>query len=147
MNNLQELQTYRADSILLAMLEMMGWPEELISEPSVKHYFAPGMYAREMLIPKGALIIGKVHKHSHLNTISYGDICVATFEGVERHVGQKTLISPAGVQRMVRANEDTLRTTYHLTNETDLDKIEEEIIMPFENYVEFLTLVKKGELQ
>lgn len=147
MNELSKTHINRADNILRLMLEMMGWPAENIYEPPVKHYFAPGMYAREMMIPKGSLIVGKVHKHSHLNTISYGDICVATFEGVERHVGQKTLISPAGVQRVVRANENTLWTTYHLTNETDLDKIEDEIIMPFEDYVEFLTMVKKGELQ
>lgn len=141
------IQLNRADNILQLMLEMMEFPaEELIDYP-VKHYFAPGMYAREMFIPKGAKIIGKVHRHSHLNTIAYGDVTVATFEGVERHTGHKTLISPAGVQRAVLANEDTLWTTYHLTNETDLEKIEEEIIMPFSEYVEFLSLVKNGELQ
>lgn len=141
------LQLDRADNILRLMVEMMSWPIDEISVPPVKHYFAPGMYAREMTIPKGTCVVGKVHKHSHLNTIVYGDICVATFEGVERHVGHKTLVSPAGVQRVVYANEDTMWTTYHLTDETDLDKIEEEIIMPFSDYVDFLTLVKNGELQ
>ena len=142
-----ELHVDRADNILRLMLEMMSWPSDELVDYPVKHYFAPGMYAREMFIPKGAKIIGKVHRHSHLNTIAYGDITVATFAGVERHIGHKTLTSPAGVQRAVLANEDTLWTTYHLTNETDLEKIEEEIIMPFSEYVEFLTLVKNGELQ
>lgn len=141
------IQTDRADNILRLMVEMMDWPLDAIYEPPLKHYFAPGMYAREMIIPKGCLIVGKVHKHSHLNSITYGDVCVATFEGVERHVGHKTLVSPAGVQRVVYANEETMWTTYHLTNETDIEKIEDEIIMPFNEYVEFLTMLKNGELQ
>jgi hypothetical protein len=139
MNTVSIHEINRADNILRLMLEMMSFPSESLTEYPVKHYFAPGMYAREMFIPKGAMIVGKVHKHSHLNTIAYGDISVATFEGVERHIGHKTLTSPAGVQRAVYANEDTLWTTYHLTNETDLQKIEEEIIMPFPEYTEFLS--------
>jgi len=134
----------RADNILRLMLEMMSFSPDEITEYPVTHHFAPGMYAREMFIPKGATIVGKVHKHSHLNTIAYGDICVATFAGVERHVGHKTLVSPAGVQRVVYANENTCWTTYHLTNETDLQKIEEEIIMPFSEYVDFLTFYRKA---
>lgn len=148
MNSVSNIELNRADNILRLMLEMMSWPAEFTEEIPVKHYFAPGMYAREMFIPKGAKIVGKIHRHSHLNTITYGDICVATFEGVERHIGHKTLVSPAGVQRVVYAQANTLWTTYHLTNETDLTKIEEELIMPLSEYVEFLTYVKNnGELQ
>jgi hypothetical protein len=28
----------------------------------VRHYFAPGLYAREMTIPKGVTVTGSVHK-------------------------------------------------------------------------------------
>jgi hypothetical protein len=32
----------------------------------VRHYFAPGLYAREMTIPAGVTLTGAVHKTEHL---------------------------------------------------------------------------------
>jgi hypothetical protein len=124
--------------------ELCSWPEDLKIEPDVKHHFAPGVYAREMLIPKGTLIIGKIHKHEHLNIISYGDVCLATFEGVKRIQGHTTMVSPVGVKRVVFANEDTLWTTIHITDETDLDKIEDYVIAKDYNEMKSLEEIYKA---
>lgn len=92
------------------------------------HLFAPGLYARQLLIPAGNLIVGKIHKHAHINTISYGRILVSTEFGVEEYVGHRSFVSEPGTKRAVFALEDTMWTTYHPTNETDLAKIEDEVI-------------------
>ncbi len=118
--------------------EMMSWPEEMKCIPPVKHHFAPGLYAREMFIPAGTLIVGKIHKHAHLNHITYGDICVSTFEGIVRLQGPLTMVSPIGVKRVVYAVTDTLWTTFHVTEETDLEKIEEYVIA--EDYSEIASI-------
>ncbi len=123
--------------------ELCSWPDSLKIDPVVKHHFAPGVYAREMLIKKGTLIIGKIHKHEHLNIISYGDVCLATFEGVKRIQGPTTMVSPIGVKRVVYANEDTLWTTIHITDETDMDKIEDYVIA--EDYDEIKSLAEISE--
>lgn len=106
----------------------------------LNHYFAPGAYAREMFLPKDHVIVGKIHKHAHLNIISYGHVVVATEEGNKELKGPLTFTSPAGVKRAVTILEDTLWTTIHLTEETDLDKIEEDVIAPsftaFDKYEE-----------
>jgi len=94
----------------------------------LKHTFADGVYVREIFIPKGTLVVGKIHKHSHPNFILSGDVSVATEEGPKRLKGPLSMISPAGTKRVVYAHEDTVWITIHVTNETDLDKIEEEII-------------------
>lgn len=47
------------------------------------HHFAPGLYAREIFLPKGLIIIGKIHRHAHVNTISKGHVIVATEFGTE----------------------------------------------------------------
>lgn len=139
---LSVLDAARTENIFKLQQEMMGFPEEMKVDPPVKHHFAPGVYAREMFIPRGTLIVGKIHKHAHLNIISYGDVCVATLEGVKRYTGHNTMVSPVGVKRVVYANEDTLWTTIHLTEETDLEKIENEIIAKDYDEIEFLEQMK-----
>jgi len=117
-----------------------GVVESTLEDCIVKHYFAPKdekygccTYAREMLIPKDTLIIGKIHKHEHLNIISKGKVIIYTEFGEKHLEGPVTFVSEIGLKRSVYAIEDTLWTTIHLTQfvgEENLDKIEEEVIAP-----------------
>ena len=120
----------------------------------VKHYFSPKdekygccTYAREMLIPKGTLIIGKIHRHQHLNIISKGKVVVYTEFGEKHLEGPVTFVSEIGLKRSVFAIEDTLWTTIHLTEfvgEENLGKIEEEVIAP--DYEEMGLIASVNEL-
>jgi hypothetical protein len=94
----------------------------------VKHYFAPGLYVREMLIPAGTRIVGKIHKHAHFNDISRGTVHVFTEFGKETYHAPVRFTSIAGTKRAVYAETETVWTTYHPTEETDLEKIEDEVI-------------------
>ena len=117
-----------------------GVVESTLEDCTLKHYFTPKdeeygccTYAREMMIPKGTLIIGKIHKHQHLNFITKGKVKVFTEFGEKYLEAPCTFISEVGLKRAVYAEEDTLWTTVHLTkftNEENLDKIEEEVIAP-----------------
>ena len=50
-----------------------------------------------------------------------------------------TMVSPAGTKRAVYAKTDVVWTTIHLTNETDLEKIEEETIAKsYQEYEQFM---------
>lgn len=93
----------------------------------VRHYFAPGMAAREMTIPAGVVITGAVHRHEHLCTISKGRIVVSTDEGMKEVSAPCTIISKAGAKRVGYAIEETVWTTYHATTTTDIDALIEEI--------------------
>jgi RimJ/RimL family protein N-acetyltransferase len=94
------------------------------------HYFTHGIYAREITIPKGMLLTGKMHATAHMSTISKGDISVLTEEGVKRIHAPATIVSKPGIKRVGYAHEETVWTTYHGTHETDLDKLERELIIP-----------------
>lgn len=109
---------------------MQGMDEQLSIERDcpVRHIFAPGAYAREMTIPKGVVIIGKIHRHAHLNFISAGKVRVVTETGSLIITAPHTFVSEVGTKRVVYAMEETIWTTVHITNETDLDKIEEQVI-------------------
>jgi hypothetical protein len=93
----------------------------------VWHHFAPGLYARKMLIRKGVTLTGAVHKTEHLVTVS-GDISVTTDEGVARITDPHFIFaSKPGAKRAGYAHEDTFFTTVHATDETDLDRLVEEL--------------------
>lgn len=114
---------------------------EVVPDDSpVKHYFSPVdekygccTYAREILLRKGSLVIGKIHRHQHLNIISKGKVTVFTEFGKKELEAPCTFVSEVGLKRAVYAHEDTIWTTIHLTahvGEENLDKIEDEVIAP-----------------
>jgi hypothetical protein len=99
----------------------------------LKHTFAPGQYAREIFLPKGCIVVGKIHKHAHLNIVSRGHVTVVTEFGpreIDAREGPVTFTSDAGSKRALVCHEDTIWTTIHLTQSTDLAEIEREIIAP-----------------
>jgi len=96
----------------------------------VHHYFTPGMYAREMTIPAGTLLTGKVHKTIHLNIVSAGDITVWTEDGMKRITAPHTFISYPGTKRVGMTHAETVWTTLHVTDETDLDVLEDQLTEP-----------------
>ena len=90
----------------------------------IEHIFSRGVYARKMLIPKGTILTGKMHKHKHLNIMLYGDIEIATDEGTKRINKPCIFESKAGTKRAGFAHEETVWITIHATEETDIEKIE-----------------------
>jgi hypothetical protein len=97
----------------------------------VRHSFAPGIYAREMSIPEGTLLIGKIHKHRHHNFLMQGSIIVLTEdEGVKLLQAPLMVVSEPGTQRIGYAVTDTIWTTVHENkdNTEDLAIIEERTV-------------------
>lgn len=104
----------------------------------LEHFFADGMCVRQIVLPKGSLVVGKIHKHSHPNFILSGDVTVVTEEGCQRIKGPCGMISAAGTKRVVYAHEDTTWAVVHATHETDIAKIEDEVIAKsYEEYDQF----------
>lgn len=109
-----------------ALREFPQLPEDVI------HHFSPGVYIRELRIPKGAILTGKIHRHAHLNIMPVGDISVLTEHGIRRITGPATLMSSPGIKRAGFAHEDTIWMTVHANpdDERDLSKLEERFIAP-----------------
>jgi quercetin dioxygenase-like cupin family protein len=121
----------------LARLEAALFAGQTVELP-VKHHFSRGVYARELFIPKGTVLVGKIHKYSQINIVSRGDISVLTEDGIKRVKAGDTIVSEPGIKRAGYAHEDTVWTTIHGTHETDLEKLEQELIAAsFEDYDTF----------
>jgi len=92
-----------------------------------KHYFANGLYAREISIPRGALITGMIHKTEHLCVLSKGKVSVYTDEGMKTIEASTVVHSSPGIKRVLFAHEDSVWINFHHnpTNEKDIEKIDE----------------------
>lgn len=144
MNDLVGKVKFRED-ILNVQAQMQGMivdgvAESVADQCTLTHYFTPKdeeygccTYAREIKLPKGSLVIGKIHRHQHLNFITQGKVIVYTEFGLKHLEAPCTFVSEVGLKRAVYAVEDTLWTTVHLTkfnSEEELSKIEDEVIAP-----------------
>lgn len=93
----------------------------------VEHEATQGMYLRKLFIPRGSLVVGKVHlKHCH-NIVAAGDISVLTEHGQQRVQAGFTGMSTPGTQKVGYAHADTVFINVFRTDKTELDDIEAEI--------------------
>lgn len=108
----------------------------------VTHRFTPGLYIREIFMPAGTILTSKIHKTEHPFVISAGVLEVLTEnDGWVLMKAPLTGITKPGTRRVLRIIEDTIWTTFHPTNETDVEKIEAAII---ERHDDHLGLTEEG---
>lgn len=107
----------------------------------VLHYFSLGLYARELFIPAGTLLTGKIHKCQQLNIMTQGDLSVLTDDGVKRVQAGFVIVSPPGTKRIAYAHTDSRWITVHATDKIDVAQIEQEFIA--QSDAEYLEFVKE----
>jgi len=98
-------------------------------ELQVEHTFLPGQYLRKLVMPAGTLVVGKRHRHRHALIVT-GHVTVRTERGMVELQGTHVIDSQPGMKRAIYAHADSVLITSHLTDETDLEKIEAYVIMP-----------------
>lgn len=94
----------------------------------VNHSFGDGCYIREWNSPPGVLTVSKVHKVAHPFFVLKGKVSVLTEGGVQTITAPYYGITQPGTKRLLYTHEETQWVTVHVTDETDLTAIEEEII-------------------
>jgi quercetin dioxygenase-like cupin family protein len=92
------------------------------------HTFTDGIYVRQIFMPKGMLIVSKIHKYEHPYFVLSGRVSVLTEDGVQDIVAPYSGITKPGTKRLLYIHEDTVWTTIHPTKLKDLKKIEDKII-------------------
>ena len=110
------------------MLDNENRIKDIHSYNPVKNVFTDGQLVREIFNPAGELLVTAIHKISHPYFLLKGEMSIMTEEGEERIVAPHYGITKAGTKRIIYAHTDCIFVTVHATNETDLNKIEEEIV-------------------
>ena len=127
MNEITKNFTPSKAQITRLQAEMIQMPQV---ELQTEHYFSEGMYCRKVSRPAGTVIVGKVHKKPHFFLCAKGEIIAWTESGMRvLHPGDIVESKP-GTKRVTYSTEDSIGITFHKTDNTDLDEIEEELIEP-----------------
>jgi len=107
---------------------------EMVKMPQVEleteHFFSPGMYLRRVYRPAGTLIVGKVHKKPHFFLCAKGEIIAWTENGMRKLQAGDVVECQPGTKRITLATQDSIGVTVHMTDKTDLDEIETELVEP-----------------
>lgn len=98
------------------------------------HRFTPGIYTRELTIPKDMIVVGKRHGREHIVMLITGKCRVVTEHSDEILQAPCTFISAAGEKRVVYTLEETTWVTIHRTNGTDMEQVEADLIIAEPDY-------------
>lgn len=101
--------------------------EEMTNLPQVdcpvRHYFAPGLFAREITIPKGCVLVGAVHRRDNLAVLSAGKLQIVTDDGTKEISAPMTVSIKAGSKNCAVAVETAVWTNF-FPNEDDEQNID-----------------------
>jgi quercetin dioxygenase-like cupin family protein len=113
------------DKVLTAERMMRDMPQV---ELKTTHYFADGIYAREVFRPAGTVIVGKVHRKEHLYIVTQGRVRVVMDDDMKEYAAPAVIVSKPGTKRAVYAIEDSVCMTVHRSKKRNLDKLERELV-------------------
>jgi len=126
------IEQYR-DGVLEIERNVLAHPmsmnqKEMDEVNPLKHIFTDGLYLREITMPEGQAIVSKIHKIKHPWFLMKGEMSITTPTGWLRLKAPSYGITEAGTKRIVVTHEECVFITLHVTKETDIEKIEKEVI-------------------
>jgi len=114
------------------LLEVSEYPQGDRPDCPLVHSFGGGMYVREIFIPAGMLLTGKIHRHEHPNFLMEGTVSMITEDGGAQIMeAPQSMLSPAGCKRALYTHTPTWWITVHLNpnGHTEFnDTFEDEIV-------------------
>lgn len=122
------------------MNQIIEIPEEGLP---LTHTFSDGVYAREIFMPKGQIVVGHVHNTRHLNIVSTGKARVYSEGTITEIVAPYTFESNKGARKVLYIEEDMFWTTIHVTDKTDIKELFDILVdkeasdgIDFKSYIE-----------
>jgi hypothetical protein len=134
---LGDMQNRAYINVVRDVQKQLSESPDVIDVP-VQHHFAPGVYMRQMDAVAGTLVVSKMHRTEHMNILLKGSLTVATEDGIQLMTAPCVLKSMPGTKRIGYFHEDSSWITIHPTSDTDLEKIEQQVIVPDDEIDQFL---------
>lgn len=107
----------------------------------ITHHFSGGVYMRQMDAKAGTFCVSKMHRTEHQNILLKGALTIITEDGLVYLEAPQIIKSQAGTMRIGYFHQDTSWLTIHPTNETDLEAIERDVIVPEHEIEAFLASI------
>lgn len=74
-----------------------------------------GLYAREVILPAGTIVVGKIKKHEYISVIADGIVTEVTEAGLQRIKAPYTMVCTPCTKRIVWAHTRAVWVTIHAT--------------------------------
>jgi hypothetical protein len=116
----------------------------------LKHHFAPGVYIREIFIPKGTVLTGRIHLHEHFCILVSGHVICADEIGTVELQGFNLFTSRPRTKRAITVLEDCVFLTVHPRedDETDVETLEARyVVNTYEEYEQKLIEAERPKLR
>jgi len=112
-------------------------------EFDTENTFVDGMLVRKMFAEKDKVIVGKVHRKACVNFVESGDMSIITESGFARVRAGFNVISPAGLQKVGIAHEDTIFINVFRVDATNIEDALKEVAC--DTHEELHALAIEGE--
>jgi hypothetical protein len=103
--------------------------ENIADELPVQQWIHSGMYYRELTIPEGTLLTGKIHPLDHIFTLSKGTLQVLTDDGIKKISAPYSFPVKAGTKKVGYACTDCVCSTVNTTDKTTIEEAEKESLI------------------
>jgi quercetin dioxygenase-like cupin family protein len=91
----------------------------------VQHYFAAGLYAKQMTINVGTCVKGHVHLFDHMSILAKGSVMVYLDGDATRYDAPAVVTIKQGKCHSIHPITDSVWYCLHATDLTDPDEIDE----------------------
>jgi len=106
--------------------------EAMLQEPQVPcpvtHSYGPGIYIREVFIPAGTFAIGHHQNHRHVNIMLKGKVTMLEEDGSLTLIEAPFFYIGEPGRKVGYIHEDMIWQNVYATEETDVEKLEEEFL-------------------
>jgi quercetin dioxygenase-like cupin family protein len=97
-------------------------------DPQVVNHFSDGLYAKQMVIPKGFTACQHKHHYSHLSILAKGRVIVRTDDYNQEYIAPACIEIKAEIYHQIEALEDSVWFCIHATDEADAKETEKLLI-------------------
>jgi hypothetical protein len=121
------------EAIFAAEKLLLDYPQV---EMTVTHYQIDGVYVRSLFIPKDVILTGRIHNKESIAILAQGTIKVCNGLETKTLTAPHIMIDQPGVKRIGYALEDCVFITVHRTDESEIERIEDELTsLTLDDYV------------
>lgn len=103
----------------------------MVEQPQVDcpvfHKFSPGLYIRELHMPKDSIVLGHYQRFEQLCFLTKGTLIFHNEDGSNTEMSAPQVFTAPAGRKLAFVVEDAIFTNVHVNpdNETDIDKLEE----------------------
>ena len=106
---------------------------EVITADMIRHHFvgqddAKGVYAKEIHIPRGTVLVSHSHEYDHLSVLAEGAIYLTVDGMTTRREAPAVLVIRKHLEHSLHALNDVVWLCIHPTEETSVEKVDDVIL-------------------